>query len=322
MHNKLIIDDVVWCYRNLLDRDPESVDVVNRTLIESNNSLINFEGLKTIFRNSQEYIELQQFNKFAASCFQNIQSQNNSLNSHGCLYEFKIDNTAITFLKKIGILISGEYGTNNKLYLKCLKKRNLNIKINNLSNNNQIFLIGEKITGDILILGSDNSFYGDQSEYDFKLNIIFWGSDSIIHIQKNVSCNGCEFHIYGPNTHISIGEDCMLSWGISMRDSDGHGIFDIKSKSLINENKSIDILSHVWIGQDCLILKGSKIGVGTIIGARSIVSKEIPDCCIAVGSPAKVIKNDHTWSRNPTPCLNEMNLIVTTIERISPLEDE
>jgi acetyltransferase-like isoleucine patch superfamily enzyme len=319
---KITKDDVIWCYKNFLNRNPESDEVVNQILIESNDSRINLEDLKIRFRNSPEYIEIQKFNAFAESKLKNVFGLSYSGNSHGNLYEFEIDNTSITFLQKIGIIVSGEYGTNNKIYLKCFKKRNINIKINNFSNNNQIFLISEKITGDILILGSDNSFYGDQSEYDFKLNIIFWGSDSIIHIQKNVSCNGCEFHIYGPNTHISIGEDCMLSWGISMRDSDGHGIFDIKSKSLINENKSIDILSHVWIGQDCLILKGSKIGVGTIIGARSIVSKEIPDCCIAVGSPAKVIKNDHTWSRNPTPCLNEMNLIVTTIERISPLEDE
>lgn len=50
-----------------------------------------------------------------------------------------------------------------------------------------------------------------------------------------------------------------------------------------------------WIGQNVVILPGVTIGELTMIGANSVVTKSIPDRCIAVGSPAKVIKK---WDEN------------------------
>ena len=50
------------------------------------------------------------------------------------------------------------------------------------------------------------------------------------------------------------------------------------------------IKNDVWIGVDSVILRGVTIGNGVIIGANSVVNKDIPDFAIAVGSPAKVIK--------------------------------
>lgn len=47
----------------------------------------------------------------------------------------------------------------------------------------------------------------------------------------------------------------------------------------------------VWIGRECLMLGGKKIGSHTIIGARSVISKDIPCYVIAVGNPIRVIKN-------------------------------
>lgn len=43
------------------------------------------------------------------------------------------------------------------------------------------------------------------------------------------------------------------------------------------------------------ILKGVTIGYGAIVGAGSIVTKDIPPKCLAVGNPAKVIKEDIKW---------------------------
>lgn len=45
-----------------------------------------------------------------------------------------------------------------------------------------------------------------------------------------------------------------------------------------------------WIGQNVVILPGVTIGENSIIGANCVVTKDIPDKCIAVGSPAKIIK--------------------------------
>ncbi len=54
--------------------------------------------------------------------------------------------------------------------------------------------------------------------------------------------------------------------------------------------KPVFIDDNVWIGEFVSILPGSKIGKGSIIGANSVVTKEIPPFVIAVGSPAKPIK--------------------------------
>ncbi len=54
--------------------------------------------------------------------------------------------------------------------------------------------------------------------------------------------------------------------------------------------KPVDIKDNVWIGESVSILPGVTIGKGSIIGANSVVSKDIPEYSIAVGVPAKVVK--------------------------------
>jgi acetyltransferase-like isoleucine patch superfamily enzyme len=56
-------------------------------------------------------------------------------------------------------------------------------------------------------------------------------------------------------------------------------------------NEPITIESDVWIGANCSILPGVKIGEGAVIGAGSVVTKNIEPYSIAVGNPAKPIKN-------------------------------
>ncbi len=52
----------------------------------------------------------------------------------------------------------------------------------------------------------------------------------------------------------------------------------------------ISIENNVWIGEKATILKGVSIGENSVIGAGSVVTKSIPANCVAVGSPAKVIR--------------------------------
>lgn len=57
----------------------------------------------------------------------------------------------------------------------------------------------------------------------------------------------------------------------------------------ILQNKEVIIGYGSWIGENVCII-GAKIGKNSVIGANSVVTKDIPDYCIAVGSPAKIIK--------------------------------
>lgn len=63
----------------------------------------------------------------------------------------------------------------------------------------------------------------------------------------------------------------------------------------------VNIGSGSWLGQNVVVLPGVSIGKQVVIGANSVVSRDIPDYCIAVGSPAKVIKRfdprTNVWSR-------------------------
>lgn len=59
---------------------------------------------------------------------------------------------------------------------------------------------------------------------------------------------------------------------------------------LLNDDQDVVIESDVWVGTGAIILKGVRIGRGTIIGAGSVVTKSIPPYCIAAGVPAKVLK--------------------------------
>lgn len=89
--------------------------------------------------------------------------------------------------------------------------------------------------------------------------------------------------------NIKIGDKVYISEGVTIIDSDVHSI------SNKNSSAPITIGNNVWIGINVTILKGVTIGDGVVIGAGSVVTKSIPARCLAVGNPAKVIKENVEW---------------------------
>ena len=75
--------------------------------------------------------------------------------------------------------------------------------------------------------------------------------------------------------------------------SDGHPIF--QNNVRINFAKDILIEKHTWIGDNVTILKGVHIGEGCVIGINSTVVKDIQAKSVAVGNPAKVVKENIEW---------------------------
>jgi acetyltransferase-like isoleucine patch superfamily enzyme len=61
-------------------------------------------------------------------------------------------------------------------------------------------------------------------------------------------------------------------------------------KTSIIKSAPISIEEDVWIGANCIILKGVTIGARSIIGAGSVVTKSIPSDCIAAGNPCIIIR--------------------------------
>ena len=96
---------------------------------------------------------------------------------------------------------------------------------------------------------------------------------------------------------IEIGEDCMLSYDIEIRNTDSHKIYDKNTNKRINEGNSINIGNHVWLGMRAIILKGVNIGDNSIVAAGSIVTKDVKANTIISGNPAKQIKENIYWTR-------------------------
>ncbi|MEH7073658.1 acyltransferase [Neobacillus drentensis] len=121
-------------------------------------------------------------------------------------------------------------------------------------------------------------------------NVMFWGDGEIV-IGDNVDI-GNDTIIFSSKSGggISIGNNVAIAAHCYIIDSD-HGM---NKKDLIrNQNLvsgKISIGNDVWIADNCTILKNSTINDGAVIGAKSLVNKEIERFGIAVGVPAKVIK--------------------------------
>ena len=108
---------------------------------------------------------------------------------------------------------------------------------------------------------------------------------------------GIHFCAQQDNCRITIGKDCQFSNTITLRTSDSHPIYDLNTNKRVNSPKSITIGDHVWIAPQSLILKGVNIGNGSIIGSHSVVTHNVPANVLAVGMPAKVVKENVYWTR-------------------------
>jgi acetyltransferase-like isoleucine patch superfamily enzyme len=96
---------------------------------------------------------------------------------------------------------------------------------------------------------------------------------------------------------ISIGEDCMFAGEVRMDTSDMHSILDASTGERLNPPADIEIETHVWIGFGVYLLKGIRIGSNSVIGAQSVVARDIPPNSVAVGVPARVVRSGVTWDR-------------------------
>ena len=94
---------------------------------------------------------------------------------------------------------------------------------------------------------------------------------------------------------INIGDDCLIAYGTDMRNSDAHSILDSTTRERLNPSRDIQVQNHVWIGMQCQILKGVTITQGSIVAARSVVTKDIPANTLVAGVPARIIRENVEW---------------------------
>jgi acetyltransferase-like isoleucine patch superfamily enzyme len=90
---------------------------------------------------------------------------------------------------------------------------------------------------------------------------------------------------------ITIGSGCGFGGNVSMWDTDFHGIIHTDRVNMeAVKTAPIIIGNNVWVGANCMILKGVEIGDRSVIGAGSLVNKKIPAGEIWAGNPIKFIR--------------------------------
>lgn len=153
--------------------------------------------------------------------------------------------------------------------------------------------------------GSNSLVYLSKNRFNYRMtiklkdNCVFYsGGDSYFNNVVHIVCS--------EGKHIFMGKDCMFSWSISIRNTDLHPIYDIKTKKRINNSKSVFIGDHVWIGHSTVVLKGTQIDSGCVVGAGSLLSGIKRGANnIYAGNPSKLIRKrafwDYTFTHDFTP---------------------
>jgi acetyltransferase-like isoleucine patch superfamily enzyme len=116
-----------------------------------------------------------------------------------------------------------------------------------------------------------------------------WQKGAVLDIGDNFGMTGGTICVA---ERVTIGNNVNLGANSSIIDTDFHPLDPVMRKQTPQaaETAAIQIDNDVFIGMNSLILKGVKIGQSSVIGAGSVVTKDIPAGVIAAGNPALVIR--------------------------------
>ena len=97
---------------------------------------------------------------------------------------------------------------------------------------------------------------------------------------------GCSISAYQV---IRIGEGCNIGTHVMMMDNEFHSI-DPDHRNEVPESRPIELADNVWIGGRSIVMPGVTIGYGSVIGAGSVVTKDVPPRTVAAGVPARNLR--------------------------------
>lgn len=113
-----------------------------------------------------------------------------------------------------------------------------------------------------------------------------WGGHHV-HLGKNIYIN---FNLtLVDDTHIYIGDNTMIGPNVTLATA-GHPICPELRAQGYQYNAPIHIGNNCWLGAGVIVMPGVTIGDGTVVGAGSIVTKDLPAGVVAVGNPCRVMR--------------------------------
>jgi acetyltransferase-like isoleucine patch superfamily enzyme len=159
--------------------------------------------------------------------------------------------------------------------------------------------VGERFQLEVLpyIVGSGRIRIGRNVRLSGKPSIAF-SSNSGDEVPRLLIGDGtfighaCTFNIA---RSISIGRNCLLAGGLQVQDHDGHPLdADERRAGLpapLEAVKPVTIGDDVWIGNGAIILKGVRVGDRAVVGARSVVTRDVLPDVVVAGNPARLIRS-------------------------------
>ena len=116
-----------------------------------------------------------------------------------------------------------------------------------------------------------------------------------VHLGKNVYTNfGVTFV---DDTHIYVGDYTMIGPNVTIATA-GHPVDPDLRRQGLQYNLPVHIGKNCWLGAGVIVLPGVTIGDNTVIGAGSVVTKDIPSGVVAVGNPCRVLREVGEQDRN------------------------
>ncbi|WP_165177190.1 acyltransferase [Desulfovibrio sp. ZJ369] len=118
-----------------------------------------------------------------------------------------------------------------------------------------------------------------------------FGPQAAIEIGEGAQLSGAS--ITARSQRIVLGRQVLLAPNCVIVDSDFHAPWPPEARATqpgLEADAPVEIGDYAWIGMNCLILKGVRIGEGALIGAGSVVTRDVPPFCLAAGAPARVLR--------------------------------
>ena len=152
---------------------------------------------------------------------------------------------------------------------------------------------------EIVIVGNKNYIHIGKACGIYNVTITLFGENDRISIGDNCHffCNDDRGIVMGGHgSDVIIEEDCLFAPGAVVRSHDAHSIINISHDRSLNVGKSVIIGKHVWLATRATVLKGSEVGAGSVVGTNTLISnKKIPNNCLVVGNPCRIVKEEITW---------------------------
>lgn len=141
-----------------------------------------------------------------------------------------------------------------------------------------------EVSGEVVFKGKANIGHGSKISVGKEGKLVL-GSRFVVTAESSIVAHHS----------VEIGDDCLFSWDILLMDTDFHEMKD-ETGAVMNAPKPVKIGNKVWIGCRVLILKGTEIPDGCVVGANSSVSKKLEmENSLYVGQPCRLSKSGISW---------------------------